>query len=535
MKAIRYIRARRLAALLLAAALLLSSCGGGTTATTMRLKRTEGKVSVSDGGGKDVEPREDLGLYSGYGVDTRSESYAWIDLDDVKLTKLDQDSKIEIQKDGKALEITVKEGSLFFNVTQPLEGDKTMTIRASSMLVGIRGTCGWVEVPDHDTMRVFLLEGKVRCEADGKRKTVRAGEMAVMTDDGEITVEEFAASDIPEFVVEEIEEDDDLAEAILDDSGIDVFNPVTPEQLALEQYRAVLAQAEIYFDEEEYPGDDVPTITYAYALAQMQTEHQIPALVLEKESESYWWGDICSAVVFQYNPDSDTVIQAEGTLSEGVASAGGYRGTLALSGDGTGVLETSWSSGTGMGTISRVTLAGNALQWDTVFDGFLFDDTQPNVASLPITWYDISDLSGLDSSPGAPGQPGAEPGPAEPDVPPTDGDRLVLQGTVNTYSGAELLGIQGQQDPNPGPWSESGNTFRVIMLDPAQSVTARNGDGQGSHSGEAMMIDVTYAQGLEQYDGQHVTFSIDPNDTWWPSDTSLPLGQPRTDDVHILQ
>ena len=50
-----------------------------------------------------------------------------------------------------------------------------------------------------------------------------------------------------------------------------------------------------------------------------------------------------------------------------------------------------------------------------------------------------------------------------------------------------------------------------------------------------MMIDVTYAQGLESYDGQHVTFSIDPNNTWWPSDTSLPLGQPRTDDVHILQ
>lgn len=73
------------------------------------------------------------------------------------------------------------------------------------------------------------------------------------------------------------------------------------------------------------------------------------------------------------------------------------------------------------------------------------------------------------------------------------------------------------------------------MLDPAQSVTARSGDGQGSYSGETMMIDVTYAQGLEQYDGQHVTFSIDPNNTWWPSDTSLPLGQPRTDDVHILQ
>ena len=519
--------------------LLLPACGGKEAAATMHLVRTEGAVSVNDTDGAPVTLMENLGLYSGYGVATQAESYGWIDLDEAKLAKMDEDSEVEIVKSDKLLEIRVQSGGLFFNVTEPLAEDETMNIRTSTMLVGIRGTCGWVEVPDSDTMRVFLLEGRVRCEVDGERETVRAGKMAVMTEDGEITVEEFSAADVPAFVLEELEDDGDLMEAILDDSGIDVLNPVTPEQTALEQYRAVLAQAETYFDEDEYYGDDVPTITYAYALVQMQTEHQIPALVLEKESESYWWGDICSAVVFQYNPDSDTVIQAEGTLSEGVASAGGYRGTLALSGDGTGVLETSWSSGTGMGTISRVTLAGNALQWDTVFDGFLFDDSQPNVASLPITWYNVSDLSGLDSwTPGAPvqpDQPGSEPGPAEPDVPPTDGDRLVLQGTVNTYSGAELLGIQGQQDPNPGPWSESGNTFRVIMLDPAQSVTARSGDGQGSYSGETMMIDVTYAQGLEQYDGQHVTFSIDPNNTWWPSDTSLPLGQPRTDDVHILQ
>ena len=71
-------QARRCAAALLAVMLLLTACGVNSTATaaTMHLRRSEGEVSVSDDGGKDVEPRENLGLYSGYEVGTRSASYA---------------------------------------------------------------------------------------------------------------------------------------------------------------------------------------------------------------------------------------------------------------------------------------------------------------------------------------------------------------------------------------------------------------------------------------------------------------------------
>lgn len=76
-------------------ALPLASRGGGTTATAVRLKRAEGTVGVSDGGGENFEPREDLGLYSGNGVETRSGSRARIDLEKGKPTKLDQDSEID--------------------------------------------------------------------------------------------------------------------------------------------------------------------------------------------------------------------------------------------------------------------------------------------------------------------------------------------------------------------------------------------------------------------------------------------------------
>jgi len=64
----------RLAALALSLSLLLTSCAGGASATTMHLRKTEGSVGVSDGEGKDVEPRDDLGLYSGYGVETQAKS-----------------------------------------------------------------------------------------------------------------------------------------------------------------------------------------------------------------------------------------------------------------------------------------------------------------------------------------------------------------------------------------------------------------------------------------------------------------------------
>ena len=201
---------KRATALFLAALLLaLAACSGGdgkngTTAATMHLRRTQGTVAVSNGDGKSLPVLDDLNLYSGYGVGTRSASYAWIDLDEVKLTKLDQNSEISIEKEGKALDIEIISGSLFFNVTEPLKDDETMNIRTSTMLVGIRGTCGWVS-DNGGLSRVYLLEGKVECSAEGQTVQVNAGEMAELTAGGKLVVEPFGDEDIPAFVREETE------------------------------------------------------------------------------------------------------------------------------------------------------------------------------------------------------------------------------------------------------------------------------------------------------------------------------------------
>lgn len=520
-------RARRCAALLLALMLALASCGGEGTASTMRLMRTEGEVGVSDGDGKSVTPKENLMLYSGYGVGTRPASFAWINLDDVKLAKLDEKSEIAIQKEGKQLEVEIKSGSFFFNVTQPLEADETMNIRTSTMVIGVRGTCGWVEVPDASHMNIYLLEGKVECTA-GETVTVMAGEVGRLDETtGTVTVEPFGQDAIPGFVRGEIEDIplDDIPETV------EPSLAPNPAEDALAQYRAIVGQAASY----DYGADD-PTGTYRYALAQMQTDYDVPALLLEQDTTF----GISNVLVFQYEPEGGQVIACNGTMSEGVAQAGGYRGGLTAAADGNGILSTEFSSGSGMGSTSRVTLNGNSLQSTLLWEGNIFEDVnsaEEEIGSLELDWHDIADLSGLDSwTPGGfqPTPPGpATQQPGEPQLP-TDGNRIVFTGTIDTYSYDELITLQGEPDPN-APYSDTTATYRLIIPDTPQNMTLRSGDGLSSYENEVRMIDVTYAGDLSQYDGQHLTFSIDPANTWWPSDTSLPLGQPHTDDVHVLQ
>ena len=523
---------RRCTALLLALSLLfLAGCGGKAAAATMRLMRTEGEVGVSDDDGKSVTPKEDLGLYSGYGVDTQSASFAWINLDDVKLAKLDEKSEIAIQKEDKHLELEVKSGSLFFNVTQPLEDDEAMNIRTSSMVVGIRGACGWVEVPDASHMNIYLLEGKAECTA-GVTATVSAGEVAQLDETaGTVTVEPFAQNAIPDFVRGELDgiSLDGIPETVEPPVEPSVEPESDPIADALTQYRVIVAQASAYdYGAEDSTGD------YRYALVRMRADSDIPALLLEQDTTF----GISNVLVFQYEPDSGQAVQSDGTMSEGVAQAGGYRGSLSAAGDGNGILATEFSSGSGMGSTSRVTLNGNSLQSTTIWEGNVFEDTDPaseEIGYLEIDWHDIADLSGLDSWTPPAGEP-SQPVPDQPEPDettlPTDGDRIVFRGTLGAYSYNEVLTLQGQSDPNPG--SDMGETYYLIVLDEPQTMNLRSGDGLSSRDGEVHLVNVTYAEGITQYIGQNLAFSIDPGQTYWPSDTSLPLGEPSTDDVHVL-
>lgn len=186
-------------------------------AVTMKLVKTEGAVGVADDAGAEVPLVNEMGLYSGYGVDTETESYAWINLDDVKLTKMDADSEISILKKDKALEILVENGSLFFYVKEPLAADESFGIHTSDTIVGIRETCGWVTVDEWNHLKLYLLDGKTeyifRNPDTGKEESVMvsAGEKIslIRNDDGNfaIEVDDLTPDDIPVFVANESDND----------------------------------------------------------------------------------------------------------------------------------------------------------------------------------------------------------------------------------------------------------------------------------------------------------------------------------------
>lgn len=195
----------------LALTLLLTACGGNDTAADMRLVKTDGTVRVDNSQGNSIKVTKNLSLYSGYELTTRTESYGWITLDNTKLAKMDESSNVAIRRKKKELELYVESGGLFFNVTEPLDEDETMDIRTSTMSVGIRGTCGWVEVAGPDLMCVYLLRGKVECTVyDQKGKplateTITAGQAAKMMRDGDeatIIVADFRTNGTPDFVTD---------------------------------------------------------------------------------------------------------------------------------------------------------------------------------------------------------------------------------------------------------------------------------------------------------------------------------------------
>ncbi len=233
-------------------------------ASAVQLSRTEGTVAVTNSGGKALTQLADMRLYNGNHVATEAESYAWITLDSTKLHKLDAVSEMELRKNNKKLEVLLNKGNLFFNVTKPLEDQETLNIRTSTMVMGIRGTCGWVKVVDQYNTLVYVLEGTVWCTVtdpiSGQSKTtaLSGGESARFTvydqeRDGErcdIVPEKFIEADIDGFVLKELVGDGPMCEKIYQDSGLDLRD-LTEEQAQERLERDQAETAEKLREQEE--------------------------------------------------------------------------------------------------------------------------------------------------------------------------------------------------------------------------------------------------------------------------------------------
>jgi len=182
--------------------------------------------------------------------------------------------------------------------------------------------------------------------------------------------------------------------------------------------------------------------------------------------------------------------------------------------------------------MSRIHVQGMQLVWQRQWFGRI-DERPGNLVSEEIDWHDTGDRSLLAAGNNSSLSPGtaAGTGTAQNTLP-TDGNRIVFRGTLGTYTVSEVEVLQGAPDPNRGNGYNDGRTYRLIVLDTPQEMTLQAVDAP--RKGLVRLIDVSSAN-LSHSDGDNLIFSIDPSVTWWPSDTSLPLGQPKTRDVHILQ
>lgn len=101
----------------------------------------------------------------------------------------------------------------------------------------------------------------------------------------------------------------------------------------------------------------------------------------------------------------------------------------------------------------------------------------------------------------------------------------LYEGTVRVFDSSEALAeFQGQPNPNLG----YDRTYTVLVLSSSQSLMARSsGDAGAMRTHTASMIAIDPA--FSKYEGQTIMIGIDPEQTWWPSDTRLPLGEPSAD------
>ena len=176
-------------------------------ATTMRLLRIVGEVNLTEKG-KDKTAMTDIRLGDGNVLSTGIQSLVSVGLDDTKIVSLEENSRCEFHQKGKKTELMLTDGSLFFDVRKALEENESLDIKSSTMVVGIRGTSGYVwNDKAKGTQHIIITDGHVIIKATNP-KTGETTEQelsgsymltAYLYDDGdfnyfeikEITVEDF--------------------------------------------------------------------------------------------------------------------------------------------------------------------------------------------------------------------------------------------------------------------------------------------------------------------------------------------------------
>lgn len=343
-------------------------------------------------------------------------------------------------------------------------------------------------------------------------------------------------------------------------------------------YKKVLANADKYNLNEADSEIDTSKSKYSYALVNM-SDRDIPELILRKNYKY-----VSCSKVFAANKDYSDVVSSNDLICDGVGSAGGFRAVVSQYADSNSLSYVEWSSGTGDTEAYKVTMNiadSNPLKQEKYWSGIITDLPKQNIKDINFVSTDDTTLldnlaktedntyektvsnkgsysnsedkdskkSGekdgkkaskkaskkADSKKAASGESLDSKIKAE-----KESGRQVVSGTVKVLSYNQVLEAQNIQDPNPG-YSDTNQIFMILILDNKTSVTLHHSGDMGNppHPSDATMMAIEDGspakQIMEKYVNKKVYVSFIVNDGFFPSDTGLPLGEPRLSNLKVIE
>jgi hypothetical protein len=254
-------------ALIVAVVVVAVLSRNGYIATTMRLLRVEGTVTIEDSKGGIKPVIDNIRFQSGDALSTGSDGLASVGLDDTKIITLQNDSRAEFTKQGKHLKLNLTKGAVFFNVTEKLQPDETFEIKTSTMTAGIRGTSGMVYYDQQDDRdSLIVTDGAVIVTATNpvtgvtRYAEVHGGQKITVYlydddvhEDVEFDLVDVATDDLDEFTLERLVEDEELLNRVCEYTGW--------EQEELKSFVTSIANGEVVGKETEVTLTVTPTPT----------------------------------------------------------------------------------------------------------------------------------------------------------------------------------------------------------------------------------------------------------------------------------
>lgn len=342
-------------------------------------------------------------------------------------------------------------------------------------------------------------------------------------------------------------------------------------------YKKVLANADKYKLNEADSEIDTSKSKYSYALVNM-SDRDIPELILRKNYKY-----VSCSKVFAANKDYSDVVSSNDLICDGAGDIGGFRAVVSQYADSNSLRYVEWSSGTGDTEAYKVTMNiadSNPLKKEKYWSGIITDLPKQNIKDINfVSTNDTTLLDNLaktedntyektvsnkvgdsnsedkdskksgekadkkaskkaskkaDSKKAASGESLDSKIKAE-----KASGRQVVSGTVKVLSYNQVLEAQNIQDPNPG--SDTNQTFMILILDNKTSVTLHHSGDMDNppHPSDATMMAIEDGsqakQIMEKYVNKKVYVSFIVNDGFFPSDTGLPLGEPRLHNLKVIE